>query len=495
MSAYYNEFDPFAANWLRELIKDGLIADGEVDERSITDVDATDLVEFTQCHFFAGIGGWSYALRLAGWGDDRPVWTGSPPCQPFSVAGKRKGKDDERHLWPHFFDLIRECQPPTVFGEQVASAIRDGWFDDLQTDMERENYATGMVVLPACSVGAPHKRDRLFFVADSRSERLEGHWGSQQVNGTEGWEEPIGLRSESGADGSVAHTECQQCGSGGVQGHGEAEETSCDSAEQSSRGGNSCWEDSHLVYCRDDKCRLIPTEPAFLTLLLNGLSIRMGFSRYESGEINAKKSETDPIKKMQALQHSDDAQENQRKTGRFNCVQEKGLLQQSLYGEGLRGSDKGTIGAIQQETSGKTSKGLLRAMWRDIESSRSSQGLQSDEQQQREFADFMLSLSSAATQATREGSEAAEILQRMWERSQEAGVLPEALSAIEEVWESAINESEDGITHLQACGRYFRLQSRFPLTSDKVPNRVGILRGAGNAIVPQVAAEVIRSVM
>ena len=100
MSAYYNEIDPFAAQWLRELIKAGHIAPGEVDTRSIENAG------FTQCHFFAGIGTWSYALRCAGWPDDRPVWTGSCPCQPFSAAGKRKGTSDERHLWPTFFHLI-----------------------------------------------------------------------------------------------------------------------------------------------------------------------------------------------------------------------------------------------------------------------------------------------------------------------------------------------------------------------------------------------------
>lgn len=120
--AYYNEFDPFAAQWLRELIADGLIAQGEVDERSILDVRPADLKGYAQHHFFAGIGGWSYALRLAGWPDDSAVWTGSCPCQPFSSAGKRTGTSDERHLWPAFFDLIEACRPPVVFGEQVASS-------------------------------------------------------------------------------------------------------------------------------------------------------------------------------------------------------------------------------------------------------------------------------------------------------------------------------------------------------------------------------------
>lgn len=121
---------------LRQLITDGLIAPGDVDERSITEVSPDDLKHYTQCHFFAGIGGWSSALRLAGWPDDRPVWTGSAPCQPFSSAGRQKGKDDERHLWPYFFKLIATCKPPTIFGEQVASAVGYGWFDDVATDLE-----------------------------------------------------------------------------------------------------------------------------------------------------------------------------------------------------------------------------------------------------------------------------------------------------------------------------------------------------------------------
>lgn len=182
MTAYYNEYDAGAAAWLRELIRRGLIADGVVDERSILDVTADDLRGFTQCHFFAGIGGWSYALRLAGWPDDQPVWTGSPPCQPFSTAGQQKGQDDERHLAPHFATLVAAGRPPILFGEQVASAAVFGkpakraehgasgqpewaWIDDLFGRLEAAHYACGAADIPAAGVGAPHIRQRTFFGA------------------------------------------------------------------------------------------------------------------------------------------------------------------------------------------------------------------------------------------------------------------------------------------------------------------------------------------
>jgi len=202
--AYYNEFDPFAADWLRQLIKAGVIAPGIVDQRSITDVTPNELREFTQCHFFAGIGVWSYALRQAGWSDDRPVWTGSCPCQPFSVAGQGNGVTDERHLWPSWFHLIQQSRPDVVFGEQVEAAVKHGWLDLVQADMEGVGYAFGAAGIPAAGVGAPHIRQRLWFVAHKLEDALgvrRSGWGDGNTSG-----HGRSLQTERRSTPSVDHT-------------------------------------------------------------------------------------------------------------------------------------------------------------------------------------------------------------------------------------------------------------------------------------------------
>lgn len=218
MGAYYNEIDAYAAQWLRNLIAKGLIPGGDVDERSICDVAPEDLRGYAQCHFFAGIGGWAYAARLAGWPDDREIWTGSCPCQPFSVAGKGLGTDDPRHLWPHFFRLIRVSRPPVVMGEQVAGAAGYGWFDGVAADLESEDYASRAVDIPACSVDAPHIRSRLYWVASDmadadKSRQLEpidgsvsatGMGASQPSGDSSFWSNAIWL---TGADGKARRAE------------------------------------------------------------------------------------------------------------------------------------------------------------------------------------------------------------------------------------------------------------------------------------------------
>lgn len=165
MGVYYNECEPFAVRWLRRLTRRGQLAKGTIDGRKIEEVQANDFAGFQRCHFFAGIGGWEFALQLAGWPAARPVWTGSCPCQPYSAAGKGEGDADPRNLWPEFHRLIRQCGPDVVVGEQVASAIGHGWLDGISADLEAEGYTVGAVVLGAHSVGAPHIRQRLWWVA------------------------------------------------------------------------------------------------------------------------------------------------------------------------------------------------------------------------------------------------------------------------------------------------------------------------------------------
>ena len=283
MSAYYNENDPFAAAWLRELIKAGHIAPGDVDERSVEDVLPSDLRGYAQCHFFAGIGGWSAALRSAGVCDRAPVWTGSCPCQPFSTAGKGGGFADERHLWPAWYHLISECRPAIVFGEQVASRDAMPWIDLVQDDLEALGYAIGAVPFPAAGVGAPHIRDRLYWVANTTSGGLGEFGGSMVQRG-------VRHADGSGSVGGVADHDQERRGRReGLPGR------SIDDREDAGRikdhnglvcgdeigfprsagtgPANGHWRDADWLLCRDGKWR--PVEPGTFPLA-HGLPARVG---------------------------------------------------------------------------------------------------------------------------------------------------------------------------------------------------------------------------
>lgn len=321
MSAYYNEIDPYAAAWLKNLIAAGHIADGIVDDRSIVDVEAKDLEGFTQCHFFAGLGGWSHALRLAGWPDSRPVWTGSPPCQPFSTAGKQLGKNDDRHLAPHWLELVSQCRPANIFGEQVAAAIGHGWSDDLQDHLEAEGYAFGQIVLPACSVGSPHIRQRLWLVAErvadtmpaGRPERRPESGNGQTARGRSiGWlayhkSERCG-EARPGIDGPEARAtgrgDVVRVGDtidSGLEGHAwhgddwnepgrQHQEPNGPVAETGGHGGladtkisgirpgptNGFWRGADWLLCRDGKWR--PVESINVEMA-DGIPYRLGYVR------------------------------------------------------------------------------------------------------------------------------------------------------------------------------------------------------------------------
>ena len=312
MTAFYNEIDPFAAEWLRELIKAGAIAPGIVDERSIEDIAPDELDRFTQCHFFAGIGVWSYALRQSGWSDDRPVWSGSCPCQPFSAAGKRKAEKDERHLWPAWFSLIKNCKPKVIFGEQVASseivgtqleidfaiAVREGefarankiarklvktngfhfaprWLDALCGDLEEENYSVRPGVFGAHSVGAPHIRKRLYFAAERLADSDQHRCDQGRISITKAGDDGIIGNSSTGglADSKSSRRRifyAEDFRSANAQVDPPANPDHCKLYKEQ-RLAPSCpgptngfWRDVDWLFCRDGKWR--PVEPEIFPL-------------------------------------------------------------------------------------------------------------------------------------------------------------------------------------------------------------------------------------
>jgi DNA (cytosine-5)-methyltransferase 1 len=282
--AYYNEFDPFAAEWLRNLIKAGEIADGDVDERSILDVLPVELAGYTQCHFFAGIGGWSRALRIGGWPDDRPIWTGSCPCQPFSAAGSGGGFDDERHLWPAFFHLIDNCRPVEVRGEQVASKDGLGWLDIVSADLEGAGYAVETEDRCAAGFGAPHIRQRLYFraVADTDHTRPQGRNIERSGRASEC------AARESGVAGGMADTDSRERDgraeaatgndSGGADtGRAEGDGSLAARGEHERPGPtNGFWRLADWILCNDpDGPRFRPVEPGTFPLA-HGVAGRVG---------------------------------------------------------------------------------------------------------------------------------------------------------------------------------------------------------------------------
>ena len=304
--AYYNEIEPYAAQWLRNLIAAGHIAPGDVDERSITDVAPADLAGYTQCHFFAGIGVWSYALRLAGWPDNEPVWTGSCPCQPFSSAGRGDGAADPRHLWPAWFQLIRECRPGVCFGEQVASADGLAWLDLVYTNLEAEGYAIGAADICAAGFGAPHIRQRIYFVGQSdipiskqftrersRPDETQIRKSRSKSNGSgnsrgvadaehaERWPEYDSIRQAHLGDGprrrgdsSVILGDASKPGLARRAGKSGDDGAQQPAIERAGNGPtNGFWSDAEWLPCRDGKARA--TKPGLFPLA-HGVAGRVG---------------------------------------------------------------------------------------------------------------------------------------------------------------------------------------------------------------------------
>ena len=394
---YYNELDKFAAQWLRELIKAGQIAPGIVDDRSIKDVMPGDLKGFTQCHFFAGIGGWSLALRTAGWADDRAVWTGSCPCQPFSSAGKKKGVNDDRHLWPAFYELIKKCKPPVVFGEQVAQKAGAAWFDLVQADMEAENYTCGMVVFPACSVGAPHQRQRLYWVADTESERGGKRHAHTSWSDCRGGEEQGAEHLGSSATDGMANAtgddqrrawQSQSCGTGTARG--------CGATGSTTYPTNGYWRAADWLRCTDGKFRAV--ESSFKQMV-DGVAIGLVYLRDECTEeerrnIDEAANNPNAREVLQAMWEPNAPEVVWLSIGRQIGFHAASVLFSSVL------KLSGKLGDITNRTAqgiSEVCESVLREMWEGKESSRPPQRQELPQQLREQFENAMRGLPQTGT--------------------------------------------------------------------------------------------------
>jgi len=177
------------------------------------------------------------------------ILTGGFPCQPYSAAGKRKGKEDERHLWPEMLRAIREIRPRYVVGENVRGLTN--WnggmvFDEVQADLEAEGYEVLPFLLPACAVNAPHRRDRIWFVAYSSGNGHEsgGFGENRQTQG-----KSIGLEKKRqwfrgdgrgvGESGSSPNPNICTAGSSGSSGEIESNRSKNNDEQKGGRQGES----------------------------------------------------------------------------------------------------------------------------------------------------------------------------------------------------------------------------------------------------------------
>ena len=571
-----------AAAWIRELIKRNLIAPGVVDERSITEIKPHELNGYKQCHFFAGVAGWSLALRLAGISDDTAVWTGSCPCQPFSVAGEGKGTADERHLWPVFFELIRACNPPLIFGEQVASAavlgsaskptkrdahkpIQPVWFDGICADLETANYACGAADIPAAGVGAPHIRQRLYWGAVRMADALrDGQPGSRfvgrQSDSATGENREEYRTLDVGRSGRMGHTpsgglgiigDASLTGSGGhAHGSGRAErlehsecsrraetgmrheidsgrelESGCacggvahtngrnTSAEREQCGGEqrflaegdgTFWSDSYWHPCRDGKYRRVPVESVFFTEF-NGLSRLLGAGwdlciEEISNQVEYYVEST-KISRFEILREVWIAVREEalrREVGGPDSVPFPSFLlfavcqlarntKQEVWisAQDIAEIEEGTMRVLRQG-SGKFEVSSCPPHQRGL--ARSPEGKPEDP------------LCELSSEVTPESSN--ETVQVLFGNVSVEWNVRETLAAIQEIWRRHTDESSSAglSSDIRAASGIIRASGGFPLASPegfKVKPRgsvrPGLLKGSGNAIVPQVAAEFVKA--
>ncbi len=411
------------------------------------------------------------------------ILTGGFPCQPFSCAGKRRGKEDERALWPEMFRVIQEVRPTWIIGENVAGFIGMG-LDDSISDLEREGYSVQAFVLPACAVNAPHRRDRVWIIANSTSgrcfngcgDREERHFQDSSIRTVEEnkSERNRRLNRIKQTDSHAANTEKQ-----GLEGWignigGEADTRP---RQSNSQNWNEPWLEVAQRFCQLD-ARISNRLDGCLTLLeTNGI---MGFILMLRRYHYATSKETRTREVLPILQEAFGEESVQRCFGRLSEVFEAQNLWCPVHGKIDGEREENEIGI--PEGGCEVSRKSVREVRDGKEYRNPSQGRRLDKQCTCEFDDIVFELSSeiALGEWKRNSQKAENILFNLWKKSRGERFLYEPLPALYEIWRS-ITDQEIG-----AFRRHY---------SKRNEHRVQKLKALGNAVVPQIPEILGRAIM
>lgn len=442
---------------------------------------------------------------------------GGFPCQPFSNAGKREGKTDDRYLWPEMLRIIKEVRPTWVLGENVAGIVKLA-LDQVLSDLESEGYATQTFIVPACAVNAPHRRDRVWIVSHSRYNAR----GSERKLKREGPpQKPIsGGKRKLVARNDVADTNKQYDDS---RGHGtskvlrirsekasvqRSKQNICDppSARLQDRGEKalgksqsvaklkrSSWWEIEPELCRIfdelserlDKDRLTTKTPC-----VNVVSTR------QKEEPHGKKKEGNPRELLQSLQQEDGAKEVSDNFGGFGSLQKEKVLQSNVYG---KRNDKRESKSCGIKKKGNQVQGKdLPEMRNNKRLANSSQRLNTSQQRTGEFTNTLCNMPYKVALGTWKNwqKEKELFVQNLWQACTEIGYVPTSLPEIPKTWESLNNEEKDWIALRISTGDPFCAE--WPGTqrvTDSIPGRVDRLKQLGNAVVPQVVELIGRAIM
>jgi len=425
------------------------------------------------------------------------IITAGFPCQPYSVAGQRLGAEDDRAIWPLVIEVVRRVKPGWCVFENVAGIINMA-LDGVLSDLEAEGYEVGTVVLPACAVNAPHRRDRVWIVAHAGrfdSDRRSCERGGPEATGTRDWITRSGEHADDVANPNGSGRR-EQRRSVAVSEKQRTAECSRPDSKPMGRLAEP-WGQRGGGQLKSPICR-IPDE---FSDRLDETGVRHDIMGY-SNLVEYSYAKTEIARPDQVLRGLRETTFQETLWDKFrgpDGVRQKEVLRPALYG-GRNDAGSTDAGGIAKEGEG-VSRPELPRMRNDRETSGSPYRHESGEQRTIEHHDVVRCVSCLmaleAGESSRINMLEAITLRRLRQGISEimAGDVPETLSEVQEIWRSLDDETMEWLMLRVSTGDPFcKERPAIPRVATGIPKRAARLKALGNAIVPQVAYQIFRAI-